>query len=50
MPQLPLGFLRRVEEPLGPLVLDVALRQPPEDAGLSTQAAVSRLGSPQWTS
>jgi hypothetical protein len=44
VPQLPLGLLRRVEEPVGPLVLDVPLRQPAENEGLP-QAQTLRLGS-----
>jgi hypothetical protein len=32
---LPLGVLRRVEEPFRPLVLDDLVRKPAEDAGLS---------------
>src|SRR4029079_10379527 len=34
LPELPLGVLRRVEEPFGDLVLDGALRQPAEDEAL----------------
>ncbi len=32
--RLPLGVLRQVEEPLGPLVLDGDLREPPQDPSL----------------
>ena len=49
VPQLPLGLLRRVEEPLGPLVLDVPLRQPAEDEGVPAQAAISPSRLATWT-
>ena len=41
LPQLPLGILRRVEEPIGPVVLDGALWQPAEDPRLPEPAAPS---------
>ena len=34
LPELPLGVLRRVEEPLGHVVLDAAVREPPQDEAL----------------
>ena len=48
-PRLPLGLLRLLEEPLGELVLDAALREPDEDSRVSAPAlGRERVSSPAW--